>query len=95
MARIGFAQQNCHGFQHQNVLEVVREVQRRLRADGDRAFVRELVPGLAQWFPMHAQTMDAALAQTMAERGFDPETGEVERPIEAEPITGCGGASCS
>jgi hemerythrin-like metal-binding protein len=97
MARIGFAPENCHGFQHQQVLEVVREVQRRLHDEGNVALVRELVPGLAQWFPIHAQSMDAALALTMQERGFDPDTGEVARPIEADaaPITGCGGSSCS
>ena len=50
MAQLGFATENCHGFQHQSVLQVVQEVQRRLHADAaDVALVRDLVPGLAQW----------------------------------------------
>ncbi len=100
MAQLGFAAENCHGFQHQSVLQVVQEVQRRLQANptdpANVALVRELVPGLAQWFPGHAQNMDAALALTMQEHGFDPETGRFARAVDADaaPITGCGGSSC-
>ncbi len=96
MAQLGFAQENCHGFQHQSVLQIVQEVQRRLHAEGNVDLVRELVPGLAQWFPIHAQSMDASLALTMQEHGFDPETGHVARRVNAAaaPITGCGSASC-
>ena len=97
MAQLGFATENCHGFQHQSVLQVVQEVQRRLHADAaDVALVRDLVPGLAQWFPIHAQSMDAALAMTMQEHGFDPETGAFARAVDvgAAPITGCGSSSC-
>jgi hemerythrin-like metal-binding protein len=97
MGALGFATENCHAFQHQAVLNVLREVQRLHAAEGDRDLVRRLAGELAQWFPAHAQMMDAALAQTMAERGFDPETGQVAvpAPADAQPITGCGGASCS
>ncbi len=96
MAAIGFADENCHSFQHGHVMQVLREVQRRLVEEGDTEPARLLVPALAEWFPMHAQSMDAALAQTMDERGFDPVAGTVARPIEPEapPITGCGGGSC-
>lgn len=100
MAQLGFAAENCHGFQHQGVLQVVQEVQRRLHAnpaDGaNQALVRDLVPGLAQWFPGHAQNMDAALALTMQEHGFDPDTGRFARTADqaAAPITGCGSSSC-
>lgn len=97
MAALGFASENCHSFQHAQVLQLLREVGRRLEADADLATMRLLVPGLAEWFPVHAQTMDAALAQTMAERGFDPVTGAVAQPAEAAaaPITGCGSVSCA
>ena len=100
MAQLGFAAENCHGFQHQSVLQVVQEVQRRLHAnpadDANRALVRDLVLGLAQWFPGHAQSMDAALALTMQEHGFDPETGHAARTVDqaTAPITGCGSSSC-
>ena len=97
MAALGFAPQNCHAFQHQGVLKVLQEVQRLQAESPDRAMLQRLATELAQWFPVHAQTMDSALALTMAERGYDPETGALARPPapEAEPITGCGSASCS
>ena len=97
MAAIGFASENCHTFQHGHVMQVLRAVQQRLDEQADVDTVRLLVQELGPWFVSHAQSMDAALAQTMAERGFDPETGVAERPIQADaaPITGCGGSSCS
>ena len=96
MQSLGFAAENCHAFQHGHVLAVLRAVQRTLRDEGDTQTVRRLVDELGPWFVAHAQSMDAALAQTMAERGFDPETGVLLHPpaADATPITGCGGASC-
>lgn len=97
MAEIGFAAENCHTFQHAHVLNVLRDVQQIVQREGDGQVVRQIVDELAQWFTGHAQSMDAALAQTMIERGYDPETGSLRHPIAADaaPITGCGGASCS
>ena len=97
MAALGFAPENCHAFQHAHVLQVLREVNSIWRNEADLAVVRQLVGELTKWFPAHAQSMDAALAQTMAEHGFDPESGAVARPIAADMprITGCGGATCS
>jgi len=96
MTSCGFAAENCHTFQHAHVMQVLREVQRRLVEDADVATVRLLVPELAQWFPSHAQNMDAPLAETMMHCGFDPETGAITKAPapEAAPITGCGGG-CS
>lgn len=97
MAAIGFAPQNCHSMQHAQVLKVLTEVQRALSTGGDRAIVGVLVDELGKWFVSHAQTMDAALAEIMVERGYDPETGRVLNPVaeDTQPITGCGGSSCS
>ena len=97
MAAIGFSPENCHSFQHAHVLQVLREVTRLHREEGDLALVRQLVGELSKWFPVHAQAMDAALVEVMAERGFDAETGRIAVPVAADaaPITGCGGASCS
>ena len=97
MGQIGFSPQNCHAFQHAHVLQVLREVLRLQREEGDIGTVRELVGELTKWFPVHAQTMDAALVQTMSELGFDPETGAIATPVavNAVPMTGCGSASCS
>jgi hemerythrin-like metal-binding protein len=96
MARLGFAPDGCHALQHAQVLEVLREVQRRLEAGGEDHLVRSLVPALAEWFPSHAQTMDAGLAQTMQQSGFDPDAGTLAspRPEPAAPRTGCGSTRC-
>jgi hemerythrin-like metal-binding protein len=96
MLRVGFAAQNCHSLQHAQVLELVREVHRRLRDEADVDVVRALVPALAEWFPMHAQSMDAGLALSMQEAGFDPETGALLRPLpaEADALSGCGSGRC-
>jgi hemerythrin len=74
MAELGFDPATCHPAQHRQVLEVLLEVRRRLQHEGDAALglVDVLVPALAEWFPVHAQTMDAGLAQVMAERGYAP-----------------------
>lgn len=97
MGQLGFSPQNCHAFQHAHVLQVLREVLRLQQEEGDVRTVRELVGELQKWFPVHAQTMDAGLAQAMAECGFDPDTGSVAHPpaAGAEPVTGCGSAHCA
>lgn len=96
MADIGFAPENCHAFQHAHVLKVLREVPALLRADASGQMGRRFVDELAQWFVTHAQLMDAALAETMLERGYDPETRTLREPLPAEagPITGCGSSRC-
>jgi hemerythrin-like metal-binding protein len=83
MARIGFAPTNCHALQHAQVLQLLHEVQRRLRDDGERNLVGQLVPALAEWFVPHARNMDGGLAQVMAATGFDPLTGTMSNPPDA------------
>lgn len=97
MAALGFAARNCHALQHQGVMKVLREVQRLHAAEADVALVQRLADELGTWFPQHAQMMDAALAETMAARGYDPDTGAVADPPppETPAITGCGSRSCS
>jgi hemerythrin-like metal-binding protein len=103
MAQLGFEPQNCHQMQHDNVMKVLSEVQRRLGAEGDALdpeILPRLVQALADWFPTHALMLDAALAETMAERGFDPERDDdpaaaaaiaaATPPRQAEPAGGCG-----
>jgi hemerythrin-like metal-binding protein len=104
MARIGFAPTNCHATQHAQVLQLLREVQRRLHDDGNLALVGQLVPALAEWFVPHAQNMDGGLAQVMQATGFDPATGTMTNPPDApsdaafEPAPAaahaCGTAGC-
>jgi hemerythrin len=83
MVALGFAPQNCHSVQHAQVLQLLHEMARRLQTQAEPAPMHLLVPGLAEWFPVHAQSMDAALAQTMAEQGFDPVTGIAAQPAQA------------
>jgi hemerythrin-like metal-binding protein len=77
MAELGFEPGTCHPAQHRQILEVLHEVQRRLQRDGEGAIglVDAMVPALAEWFPMHAQSMDAGLVLLMAERGYEPVAG--------------------
>lgn len=94
MARLGFAPESCHAQQHAQVLEALHEVQRRLHAGGEAHLLRSLVPALAEWFPTHAQTLDAGLALTMQQMGFDPETGMLgSPPAEAAAPGSCGGSA--
>ena len=97
MADIGFALENCHAGQHQQVLHVLREVKRVVSDGTDPTVVGVLVEELGKWFVGHAQMMDGALADTMLARGYDPETGRQVNPLPADtpPMTGCGGNSCS
>jgi hypothetical protein len=50
---------------------------------------------LSQWFPAHAEMMDAALVFTMAQRGFDPATGQCRVAVTEGPAGhSCGSGSC-
>ena len=95
MAATGFAPENCHTFQHTQVLGVMHEVVRYAREQGDYGPLERVLPELAVWFPAHAQTMDAALASHLDAVGHDSTTNAVARPPAAQGMTGCGGASCS
>jgi hemerythrin len=96
MAATGFAPENCHSYQHAQVLELMHEVTRLARDDQDFGPLTRVLPELAKWFVQHAQSMDAALASHLQQVGFDPATGVMARPPQAEEAqTGCGGSSCS
>lgn len=96
MAETGYASGNCHAVQHKVVLQVMREGATRA-ADGELPLLRLIADELAQWFPQHAQSMDAGLALHLRSVGHDPATGQVARPdaLPAQEITGCGSAACS
>ena len=96
MKDTGFSSSNCHSSQHQIVLQVMREGEKR-GADGDLAVVRQMADELGSWFPMHAQAMDAALALHLRGVGYDEKTGVVNMPqaLPAQSIHGCGGGTCA
>ena len=58
MREIAFPPLGCHQGEHANVLEVIREVRRRV-ADGQLQFGSTLAEAIAEWFPQHAGSMDA------------------------------------
>jgi hemerythrin-like metal-binding protein len=96
MKDTGFSSTNCHTTQHQVVLQVMREGEKRGTA-GELAVVRQMADELCNWFPMHAQAMDAALALHLRNQGYDEKTGVVNMPQArpAELLHGCGGATCT
>ncbi len=94
MAATGFAPANCHAYQHQAVLAVMQECVKRAREGADFEPLRLAVDELAIWFPQHAQSMDAALAQHLQGIGFDPATGACAHPAPDAAMTGCGSNSC-
>lgn len=91
-----FSSSNCHTTQHDVILQVMREGDKRGRA-GDLGVVRQMAYELGIWFPQHAQSMDAALALHLRNVGYDAATGIVHAPqaLPQEAIHGCGGATCS
>jgi hemerythrin len=96
MTDTGFSPTNCHTTQHQVVLKVMREGSKR-GGSGDLAVVRQMADELGVWFPQHAGTMDAALAQHLRNVDYDDKTGQVHLPqaLPAEEIEGCHGSNCT
>jgi len=70
MTESAFPPYGCHKGEHDNILEVVREVRKRIVA-GELHFGATLATALAEWFPQHAQSMDAVLALYLREKKFD------------------------
>ena len=61
----------CHRTEHEGVLEVMREVRKRV-AGGEPRYGPVLAKAIAEWFPLHAQSMDAVLALGIRQTGFEP-----------------------
>ena len=97
MLATGFAPENCHSFQHAQVLALMQEVTALAEQQQDYGPLQRVLPELGIWFVSHAQSMDAALAEHLKQRGFDPATGHQRAPLAADTpaVTGCGGGACS
>ncbi|MBK1614252.1 hemerythrin [Rubrivivax gelatinosus] len=89
MLGMGFAPQNCHSYQHAQVLKAMHEVLDRLRLDGDVVLARQLFDELVEWFPAHARTMDASLAQCMASMAYVPADPARMPPPAATAYAAC------
>ncbi len=61
MSRTGFPAEACHTGEHEAVLRSISGVQARVRG-GELEAARRLGVALADWFPGHAEYLDASLA---------------------------------
>jgi hemerythrin len=68
MRSTGFPPADCHIDQHAAVLQSVHDVQQALADGADPSLARELTQALVDWFPGHADYLDAALSQWMVKR---------------------------
>ena len=96
MLATGFTADNCHASHHATILETMRAVIEHYN-EGDTEIITRLAEALAEWFPGHAASMDAGLAQHLKNVGFDSETETVADPAAIQNVTmsGCGSVSCS
>lgn len=67
MESTDFPATECHANEHDAVLASVRDVLTQVAA-GDASRVPSLAQALMDWFPGHADYMDASLAQWLAKR---------------------------
>lgn len=97
MAATGFAPDNCHSRQHAMVLDVMRQVQVHCHREADLAPLRNLATELVNWFPAHAEMMDAALVYHLQQVGYDTLSGRLAQPLAADApaISSCGNKSCA
>jgi hemerythrin-like metal-binding protein len=93
MLAAGLSASHCHFSEHRSVLEVMKEVERRA-ALGETHLIANMLEALAEWFPMHATSMDAGLVEYLQTTGFDTATetflGEAPTIELAAPSQGCG-----
>jgi hemerythrin-like metal-binding protein len=96
MVATGFSEDNCHAGQHATILETMRAVETHY-VQGDTEIISRMAEALAEWFPQHAATMDAGLAQHLKSVNFDSETETLADPAIVKNVTmsGCGSVSCT
>ncbi len=94
MLACGIQPDFCHFGQHASVLQVMQEVERRALA-GEMAYIDSMIEALVEWFPGHANSMDASLVAYLEEKGFDTATESFRAgaPLAAEAaVPSCGHA---
>jgi hemerythrin len=75
-----FPPRDCHIDEHAAVMKSIDEVRQRV-ASGDYDAVQSLADALADWFPGHADYLDAALAQWMCKRRFGGKPVVIRRDL--------------
>ena len=96
MLATGFSADNCHAEHHATILETMRVVEAHY-LDSDNTIITRMAEALAEWFPGHANSMDAGLAAHLKAVGFDSVTETLADPAAIKNVTmsGCGSVSCS
>ncbi len=96
MLATGFSADNCHAEHHATILETMRVVEAHY-LDTDKQIITRLAEALAEWFPGHANSMDAGLAAHLKSVGFDSVTETLADPSAIKNVTmsGCGSVSCT
>jgi hemerythrin len=96
MLATGFSADNCHAEHHATILETMRVVEAHY-LDSDSTIITRMAEALAEWFPGHANSMDAGLAAHLKSVGFDSVTETLADPSAIQKVTmsGCGSVSCS
>ena len=96
MLATGFSADNCHAEHHATILETMRVVEAHY-LDSDTTIITRMAEALAEWFPGHANSMDAGLAAHLKSVGFDSVTETLADPSAIKNVTmsGCGSVSCS
>jgi hemerythrin-like metal-binding protein len=96
MLATGFSADNCHAEHHATILETMRVVEAHY-LDTDKQIITRMAEALAEWFPGHANSMDAGLAAHLKSVGFNSVTETLADPSAIKNVTmsGCGSVSCS
>ena len=84
MRETAFPPGDCHIDEHAAVLKSVVEVQ-ALVAAGNTTEPRRLAAALADWFPGHADYLDAALAQWMCKQRLGAKPVVLKRRLDFGP----------
>jgi hemerythrin-like metal-binding protein len=96
MLATGFSADNCHAGHHATILETMNAVLEHSEK-GATDIITRMAQALFEWFPQHAASMDAGLAQHLKNVGFDSSTETLADPSTVRPasMSGCGTVSCS
>ena len=86
MLATGFSADNCHAEHHATILETMRVVEAHY-LDTDKQIITRMAEALAEWFPGHANSMDAGLAAHLKSVGFDSPTESLADPSAIHNLT--------
>jgi hemerythrin len=82
-----FPAAQCHVDEHTAVLNSVHEVQEIVRRGGSVEVIRQLTDALVDWFPNHADYLDASLAQWLVKRSHGGTPVVLRRRLTLEDVS--------